>query len=129
MLAILNRKRATVRRGLSAAAASARRVIEHRTTKRLAPVAAILLINCVLATSGAYAQSRGSVGDAAFRAFNEMYTSWRGPISLLAIFVGFICMMVMGRNSYQRILLIVGAVVGLALAPELYNTLSFWGKG
>jgi type IV secretory pathway VirB2 component (pilin) len=121
----------TARRAGRIALDAGRKAVNHRTTKRVAPIVGLLLVNCVFATAGAYAQTtgHGSVGDAAYRAFNEMYESWRGPISLAAIFIGFICMMVMGRNSYQRILIIAGAVVGLALAPEIYNTLNFWGNG
>lgn len=90
----------------------------------------MLLIQCFITLTGAYATPGGgfgSVGDTFFRAFTETYNSWRGPICLFSIVVGFIIMMFAGRHAWHRILIIVAAVIGFALAPEIYNTLNQWG--
>ncbi len=93
---------------------------------RLRAIATILLMHGL--TLCVHAQTnRGSVGNAAYRAFTEAYNEWRGPISLCAIVVCAICMMTMGRRCYGVVGTIILGVVVFALAPELYQSFSAWG--
>lgn len=122
-----NRLSAAARGGAGALCRVAKHVINSPTTKRVAPVVAVVLFVCFVEATGVYAQSRGrgTFGSAARRLFDEYYDNWRGEFSLIAIAASGIALKVMGRRASAWIFSLLGGVLIVTMAPELRDFIEY----